>query len=141
MTADRADRIRAAVRDAATFTASRSGGPGGQHVNTSATRVELRVPVAALPLSGAERDRVRSRLGGRITADDEIRVAIGTERSQLLNRRRAEEVIVGLVDEARRAAPPRRPTRPSRASIGRQRAEKERRARLKAQRSRPDHAD
>ena len=85
--------LRAAVRAHASFSASRASGPGGQHVNTSSTRVELRMPVAALPLTDAERSRVRARLGGRVTADDEIRVAIATERSQLMNRRRAEEVL------------------------------------------------
>lgn len=138
---ERSDQIRAAVRERATFSASRASGPGGQHVNTSSTRVELRMPVAALPLSDAERSRVRARLGGRITADDEIRVAIATERSQLLNRRRAEEVLVDLVSGARRADPPRRPTRPTRASAERRRRAKARRSQLKSQRGRPPEPD
>jgi len=110
-------------------------------VNTSATRVELRVALASLPLSGAERERVRERLRGRITSADEILVVIGTERSQLENRRRAEEVLVGEIDRARRARPARRPTRPSRASVARQRRAKEHRARRKRARARPDTTD
>ncbi len=97
------------------------------------------MPLARLPLSDAERGRVRARLAGRLTADDEIRVAIATERSQLMNRRRAEEVLAELVDDARRADRPRRPTRPTRASKERRRAAKQPRSRIKADRSRrPD---
>ncbi len=138
---DREERIRAAVRAEGAFSASRSSGPGGQHVNTSATRVELRVPVEALPLSNAERERVRAKLGGRITASDEVRVAIGTERSQLLNRRRAEDVIVELVLDASRTERPRRPTKPTSAAVARRRAAKQKRSRLKADRSRPVDPD
>lgn len=133
--------LLAAVREHAVFSASRAGGPGGQHVNTTATRVELRVPVEALPLSDAEQERVRARLAGRMTADDEIRVAIATERSQLSNRRRAEEVLAALVDDARRGDRPRRPTRPTRASKARRRVAKERRSQLKADRARRPEAD
>jgi len=99
------------------------------------------MPVAALPLTGAERARVRARLGGRITAGDEIRVAIATERSQLLNRRRAEQVLVDLVTRASRADPPRRPTRPTRASAERRRRAKAQRSQLKSQRGRPPELD
>lgn len=89
-----------------------------------------------MPFTEAERARVREKLGGRITADDELRVAIGTERSQLLNRQRAEDVIVHLVLDASRAERPRRPTRPTRSSVERRLAAKDKRSRLKAQRSR-----
>lgn len=136
MAREREEDIRRAVRTHGAFSASRSSGPGGQHVNTSATRVALRVPVSALPCTEAERARVRGKLGGRITADDELRVAIGTERSQLLNRQRAEDVIVRLVLDASRAERPRRPTRPTRSSVERRLAAKDKRSRLKAQRSR-----
>lgn len=138
---ERGDEIRSAVRTHGSFSASRSSGPGGQHVNTSATRVELRVPISALPLTDAERARVRAKLGGRITADDEVRVAIGTERSQLLNRQRSEDVIVQLVLDATRPERPRRPTRPTRASVERRLAAKDKRSRLKSQRSRPVDPD
>ena len=137
----RTDEILTAAREHAVFTASRAGGPGGQHVNTSSTRAEVRVPLTRLPLSEAERARVRARLGGRMTAEDEIRVAIGTERSQLMNRRRAEEVLAELVDDARRADRPRRPTRPTRASKERRRAEKKHRSRIKADRARRPEPD
>jgi ribosome-associated protein len=99
------------------------------------------MPLASLPLSDAERGRVRARLAGRMTGDDEIRVAIATERSQLMNRRRAEEVLAELVDDARRADRPRRPTRPTRASKRRRRAAKERRSGIKADRARRPETD
>jgi ribosome-associated protein len=126
---------RAAVR----FSASRSGGPGGQHVNTTSTRVEVRIAVEDLPISPAERDLVRERLASRIGADDELRVVASGERSQLQNRLAAERRLADLVGGAIRRVTPRVPTRPSRAARARRLADKAHQARRKAQRrSRPD---
>lgn len=139
--ADLEGRIREAIRAHAVFSASRAGGPGGQHVNTSATRVELRMPIADLPLTPVEQDRLRAALGGRITSDDAIRVAIATERSQLMNRRRAEEVLLALVLRHRRAPRDRRATRPTAASRVRRREQKARRSEVKRSRGRPADPD
>ena len=51
------------------FRAARAGGPGGQHVNTSSTKVELRVRVDDLPYDEAARGRIAERLASRISGD------------------------------------------------------------------------
>lgn len=130
---------RAIPRAVVRFAASRSGGPGGQHVNTTSTRVEVRVALEDLPLTDAERQLVRERLATRIGADDELRVVASGERSQLQNRLAAERRLADLVGGAIRRATPRVPTRPSRAAKARRLADKAHRAQRKAQRrSRPD---
>ena len=93
----------ALVRERATT----GGGPGGQHVNRSATRVELRVNVDDLPLTARERERVRERLGRRIGADGDLRVTASNRRSQLQNREAARARLVELLDEALAVDPPR----------------------------------
>lgn len=100
------------------FRHSRSGGPGGQHVNTAATRVELVFDLAGSPsLTARERERAAARLRGRLDAEGRVRVVAQDERSQARNRRIAVERFCALMREALRPPPPpRRPTRPSRAS-------------------------
>ncbi|MEW6583695.1 MAG: peptide chain release factor-like protein [Actinomycetota bacterium] len=133
---------RGIPRAALQFSASRSGGPGGQHVNTSATRVEVRVAVEDLPLTAAEKRLVRERLAARVGADDALRVVASGERSQLQNRLDAERRLARLVAGAIRTVAPRVPTRPSRAARARRLADKAHRARRKAQRrARPDAED
>lgn len=111
---------------------SRSGGPGGQHVNTSDSRAELSWDVAASrALSPGQRERALARLAGRLV-DGVLTVAASEERSQLRNREAAEARLVELV--ARAIAPPprpRRPTRPSKGAQERRLAEKKRRSEVK----------
>jgi ribosome-associated protein len=117
---------------------SRSGGPGGQSVNTADSRVELAWDVAATEsLTDEQRDRVLARLGSRVTRGVLV-VAASEHRSQLRNRQAALERLAALLDEALEPPPPqRRPARPSRASRAR-RAETERRRRtIKELRRRP----
>jgi len=122
-------------RDALEFRAARAGGPGGQHVNTSATKVELRVRVDDLPYEEAEKARLRERLGGRIGADDALRVTASNERSQAQNRAQAEERLVSLLAAALHVDRPRRPTAPSAADRRRRLEEKARQsARKRARR-------
>ncbi len=118
---------------------SRAGGPGGQGVNTTDSRVELSYDVAGSPsLPAPMRDRAVGRLGDRLV-DGVLTVVASENRSQLANRRAAEERLVAALDEA--LAPPprkRRPTRPSRGSVERRLAGKQRRSRSKQLRRRPD---
>ncbi len=94
---------------------SRSGGPGGQHVNTSATRVEVVFDVeASAALTNAEKGRIRRRLGGRLDAAGRLRVVAQDERSQARNRALATERLAALLREA--LAPPPPPRRPTRAA-------------------------
>src|SRR6478672_9598591 len=80
------------------YRASRSGGPGGQHVNTSSTRVELWWDVAASPaLSEPQRQRLLSRLANRLDGSGRLRLVSSGSRSQLRNREEVTERLRELV--------------------------------------------
>lgn len=117
---------------------SRSSGPGGQHVNTTDTQVELRWDIAASGvLSDSQRHRIRERLAANLV-DEYLVVVSSQHRSQLRNREDAINKLAALIRTA--LAPPprsRKPTRPSRASIRRQQEAKRRRSDIKKLRRRP----
>ena len=115
--------------------ATRSGGPGGQHVNTSSTRVEVRWSVAESEiLSDADRDRILEKLAKRIDRHGVLRVVASARRSQLQNRERAIDRLHVLVDQALERPKPRRKTKPSKAAREARLAEKKRRGERKKQR-------
>jgi ribosome-associated protein len=119
--------------DELTWRFARSGGPGGQHANTSETRVEVRFDVAASPSLGPrQRARLLERLGPTVTAVSE------DSRSQARNRELALERLRSKLAAGLRVAPPRRPTRPGVAARERRLADKRRRAARKRDRRRPD---
>ncbi len=117
---------------------SRSSGPGGQHVNTSDSRVELSWSIdASTVLNEEQKTLLMDRLERRLI-DGTITIAASEQRSQLRNReialaRLAELVVSGLAP----AAAPRRKSKPSRGSKMRHRAAKEQRSATKQQRRRP----
>ncbi|MHA7306492.1 alternative ribosome rescue aminoacyl-tRNA hydrolase ArfB [Arthrobacter sp. TMN-49] len=117
---------------------SRSSGPGGQHVNTSDSRVELLWNIAdSAVLSEEQREMLLARLGRRLVGST-ITVASSEQRSQLRNResalrKLAELVATGLAP----AAAARRPTKSSRGSKLRHMAAKQQRSATKRQRQRP----
>ena len=117
---------------------SRSGGPGGQAVNTSDTRVELSYDIGrTTALEPALRARALDRLAGRLV-DGVLTVSASEHRSQLRNREAAERRLVEILAEA--MAPPRRrrrPTQPSRAARARRVEQKKRRSDVKRLRRRP----
>lgn len=117
---------------------SRSSGPGGQHVNTSDSRVQLSWSVAeSVVLSEAQRERLLAQLGARLVAGT-ITVTVSQERSQLRNRELALDALAGRLRAALAPpAAPRRPTRPTRGSARRHTAAKQQRSATKQQRRRP----
>ncbi|HET6578599.1 MAG TPA: alternative ribosome rescue aminoacyl-tRNA hydrolase ArfB [Gemmatimonadales bacterium] len=120
------------------FRASRSGGPGGQHVNTSSTRVELWWDVARSPtLSDEQRSWLLHRLAGRLDARGRLRLVASGSRSQLRNREAAAERLREIVAAALVVPKVRKRTRPSRAAKVARLEEKRRRASLKRDRRRP----
>jgi ribosome-associated protein len=122
---------------------SRSSGPGGQHVNTTETRVEVVLDVDASPtLTEDEKQRIRRRLGSRLDADGRVRVVAQDERSQMRNRALATERLAALLREALAPPPPpRRPTRPGRAATERRLDEKRRAGQRKRRRRPPDEGE
>lgn len=99
------------------FRASRSGGPGGQHVNTSSTRVEVLWDVGASPtLSDEQRTLLLEKLANRINGEGVLHVVSSEHRSQHQNREAATGRLAELVDRALHVPRVRRKTRPSRAS-------------------------
>ncbi|MDX2056376.1 MAG: alternative ribosome rescue aminoacyl-tRNA hydrolase ArfB [Gemmatimonadales bacterium] len=120
------------------FQASRAGGPGGQHVNTSSTRVELRwhVPTTAA-LRPDERIRVLERLANRIDGEGWLRVVAADSRSQTQNRDRALERLIAMVEQARIVPKVRRATKVPRAQKQERLDTKKRRGGIKQQRRRP----
>ena len=117
---------------------SRSSGPGGQHVNTSDSRVELSWNVVnSAALSEGQRVMLLTRLGRRLIGGA-ITVTASEHRSQLRNREIALTKLANLVTEGLAPeAAPRRPTTPTRGSNRRRLAAKEQRAATKRQRRRP----
>ncbi len=108
---------------------SRSSGPGGQHVNTSDSRVELRFDLAATEaLPPVWKERALERLAGRLV-DGVVAVRASEHRSQWRNREAAAVRLASLLAEA--TAPPPKPRRPTRIPRG----INERRLREKKQRS------
>ncbi len=112
--------------------ASRSSGPGGQHVNKSSTRVTLRWHVAhSRALGPARRERLLAGLGSRLTAAGELVVHADRARSRARNRQAARRRLVELVARAEHVDPPRRVGSPPRASRARRLESKRRQSLLK----------
>lgn len=120
------------------YRASRSGGPGGQHVNTSSTKIELEFDVAGSPsLTDAQRARISERLANRIDGDGVLRLSSSSSRSQHQNREDATERLARLLAEALKERKRRRKTKIPRAAKEARLKEKKRRAETKKARSRP----
>ncbi len=121
------------------FRASRSGGPGGQGVNTTASKVELRFDVDASPsLSDEQKRLLHERLGNRITDDGVFILQSSEERSQHRNREAALSRFQSLVGEAIKPPKRRKKTRPSRAAKRRRLENKRHRGRVKELRKPPE---
>lgn len=117
------------ARDELVVRATRSGGPGGQHVNTSATRIEvLWNPSASRSLGEAERQRVVARLAARLDGSGVVRVVASEHRSQRQNREAAEARLADLVRRALVVPKRRVPTRTPRAAVERRLSDKKRRS-------------
>lgn len=117
-----------------TWRFSRSSGPGGQNVNTTDTRVQLSFDLAG---SGAFPDHLKRRMLARL--DGQVVVTASEHRSQLRNRRAAEERLAELLEEAMRPPRARRvPTKPSKGSQQRRIHQKKRRGEVKRLRGRPE---
>lgn len=115
--------------------ATRSGGPGGQHVNTSSTRIELLWNVRTTrALDDAARERVLTKLASRLDGEGWLRIVSSEYRSQLRNREAAERRLAETVRRALAVPRKRKRTKPPRAAVERRLEEKRRRGEVKRMR-------
>jgi ribosome-associated protein len=120
------------------FRFSTGGGPGGQHVNKTATRVTLLFDVANSPsLDEETRARLLNRLGTRLDRRGMLHIDVHDSRSQWQNRETAIARMQSVLAEALVEQPPRRPTRPSRQARETRLEEKRRRGDIKKERQQP----
>jgi ribosome-associated protein len=124
------------------YLASRSGGPGGQHVNTSSTRIEVWWDVANSPsLNPEQRAQLLERLRARLDSAGRLRVVSSGTRSQLRNREDATERLRTVVAAALAIRKKRKPTKPTRAAKAARVEAKRRRAATKRHRRPPGATD
>jgi len=125
-------------RSELTYKATRSGGPGGQHVNTSSTRIELLWDLSrSHAVTDEQRERLRTKLAPRLDSDGMVRVVASEHRSQQQNRVAADERLAALVRHALHVPKKRRKTKPPRAAKERRIKEKK----LRSERKRDRRAD
>ncbi len=119
------------------YRASRSGGPGGQHVNTSSTRVEVSWDVAGSPsLTDEQRTRLLTRLASRLDSGGRLRLVSSGSRSQLRNREEVTERLREVVAAGLIIPKARKRTKPSRAAKAARLEAKRRRSATKQERRR-----
>lgn len=115
------------------FRTSRSSGPGGQHAQKTETRVEALLDVEqSRALTDVQKRRVVARAG------PVLRAIAQDERSQIRNKDLATERLVRQLQDALKVPRKRRPTKPSKAAVERQREAKKRRSQTKRLRRPPD---
>lgn len=128
----------AVPRSELTFRATRGGGPGGQHVNTSATRVELTWDVAnTTALTEEQRARVLQKLANRIDESGTLRLVASENRSQHQNREAVTARFQDLLAWALRTPRPRKRTRSPKAAKEKRLKQKKHRSEVKKLRGRP----
>jgi ribosome-associated protein len=112
---------------------TRSGGPGGQHANTSDTRAVVTFDIAGSPSLGPrQRERLMEKLGPEVSASAD------DERSQARNRDLALRRLTERMAAALHRDPPRQATKPSKGAKQRRLESKRKRSQTKAQRRKPD---
>lgn len=119
------------------FRATRAGGPGGQHVNKTSTRIEVRWNVIRSPaIDDVQRARLLAKLASRLDQEGWLRVVSAESRSQLRNREAARERLLALVEKAVALPKPRHKTKTPRVERKKRLEAKRRHGELKAARRR-----
>lgn len=126
-------------RERLVWTASRSGGPGGQHANTTDSRVTLHLRLQDLVGGDAGFiSRLRRLAGKRVTDQGVLVLSADSQRSQHRNKDILLDRLAEMVEQVRHRPKRRRPTRPTRGSIERRLQGKHLRSQRKARRRPPD---
>lgn len=124
------------------FQTSTSGGPGGQHVNKTETKVTVLLDLAqSSALSERQKELVRERLANRINRDDVLQVSSQEHRSQSANRDAALSRLIQLIAEALKEEKPRKKTKKPRRAHRERLEEKKQQAEKKRLRENPDPAN
>lgn len=117
------------------YRASRSGGAGGQHVNTSSTKIEVELNVATSPsLTDAQRARILEKLATRIDSAGILRLTSSGSRSQFQNKEDVTARLARVLAEALKERKPRRKTKVPRATKEARLREKKKRSQTKKDR-------
>jgi ribosome-associated protein len=120
------------------FKAIRSSGPGGQHVNKTASKVEVSFNLeASQALSETEKERLRNKLSSKISSEGNITLQCGETRSQHRNKGIVIERLITLLQQNLKVAKPRKKTKPSRGAIERRLKSKKENAFKKSNRKPP----
>lgn len=116
----------------------RASGPGGQHVNKVSSAVQLKFDIRRSPsLPNDVAVRLMKLAGSRLTQDGVIVIVAQAQRSQKRNREEARERLLELIRAAAIRPQTRRPTKPTKASKERRLVSKDKRASIKAGRTKP----
>lgn len=100
------------------FKTSRSGGKGGQHVNKVSSKVELNFDLDGSEVFDPEqKQRIRTKFGGRLTATGMIQVISEEDRSQYQNKENSLDKLFKLLKAALHQAKPRKATKPKKSAI------------------------
>jgi ribosome-associated protein len=117
------------------FSASRSGGPGGQNVNKVNSKVELRFHIASSQLlSDREKHLLLNKLKNKLSLNGELILTAQTERSQLKNKQAVLERFYLLLASALTPAKKRKPTKRTKASVERRLNSKKKQSEKKSNR-------
>ena len=127
------------LRSELTFKASRSSGPGGQHVNKTSTRIELYWPLeTSQAFSENQKVRLREKLHNRLTKEDILILASGETRSQLKNKEKVIKRFFTLLEEAVTPPKKRKKSKPTYTSKVKRLQSKKQHSEKKANRKKPD---
>ena len=132
------DLSKIAFESELVFSASRSSGPGGQHVNKTSTKVELRfnIPNSAL-LTDEEKEILLNKLRNKINSDGELIIVSQESRSQLKNKEATLTKFYELIEKALTPEKKRKPTKPTKAAKEKRLEEKRIQSKKKEQRKTP----
>ncbi|WP_180143019.1 alternative ribosome rescue aminoacyl-tRNA hydrolase ArfB [Desulfoluna butyratoxydans] len=125
--------------DEVEISAVKASGPGGQHVNTSATAIHLRFDIRASSLPEVYKERLLALSDHRITDEGMVIIKSREHRSREMNRQAALERLISLIRGVTAAPKKRRPTRPSKNARERRLKAKTRRGDLKKSRGKVSH--